>query len=180
MSARDIVLRATACDDIKEDNAILIRMKSLAGPADDPVVPEPSSSVVRADFEGAILIRPCPEHKRPANNKGNHLLVSLKLYVDPHLDSIPVSLINFVTRTVIGTMWSMLLQVAEGVRDGKRPQHQEAIEQKPALYEWIQERIQVLLGQLHNEQSNHRDDQLVGSSEQSRGSSTAGGAYLQG
>eukprot|EP00522_Entomoneis_paludosa_P012375 CAMPEP_0172456628 /NCGR_PEP_ID=MMETSP1065-20121228/16798_1 /TAXON_ID=265537 /ORGANISM="Amphiprora paludosa, Strain CCMP125" /LENGTH=101 /DNA_ID=CAMNT_0013209777 /DNA_START=59 /DNA_END=361 /DNA_ORIENTATION=- len=42
-------------------------------------------------------------------------------------------------------MWNMLLQVAEGVRDGKRPQHLQAIEERPELYQWIEERIQVLL-----------------------------------
>ncbi len=57
---------------------------------------------------------------------------------------VPTSLINFFTRTVIGTMWGSLLQVAEDVRDGKRPQHAEAIQAKKELYDWVNSRVQVM------------------------------------
>jgi len=159
LSTRDVVIRATAVDDIAATQSIVVRMKSLQSSEDDAVVPDlesSSSSVVRIDFEGGILFRLCPEEKRlPRSHNDNDdddddseedsVLVSFKMYMDPKMTSIPSSVINFVTRTVIGTMWNMLLQVAEGVRDGKRPEHQTAIDQRPELYEWIDERIQVLL-----------------------------------
>jgi hypothetical protein len=58
------------------------------------------------------------------------LLVSVQMFIDPKLDYVPSSLMNFVVRTVTYTMWCMLLRVAEGIRDGKMPEHQTAIESK--------------------------------------------------
>ena len=52
------------------------------------------------------------------------------MFIDPKLDYVPSSLMNFVVRTVTYTMWCMLLRVAEGIRDGKMPEHQTAIESK--------------------------------------------------
>ena len=42
----------------------------------------------------------------------------------------------------------MFLYVAEGVRDGKRPQHKEAIEEKADLYRWIERRTDFMLAKL--------------------------------
>jgi hypothetical protein len=42
-------------------------------------------------------------------------------------------------------MWDMFLQVAEGVRAGKRLKHQAAIAEKKDFYEWMQGRTGVLL-----------------------------------
>ena len=75
------------------------------------------------------------------------VLVSFKMLVDPRMPSIPVSLLNFVTRTVIGTIWAMLLRVAADVRDGKRPEHQEAMAAKHDFYDWMGGRINSLLEQ---------------------------------
>lgn len=159
MSARDVVLRATACDDIEQYQAILVRMKSLQGPQDHPCVPACPTSTVRVDFEGAILIRPCPSERVPNNNSHqSHVLVSFKMFVDPKLSVLPISLINFVTKTVIGTMWNQLLRVAEGVRDGSRPLHKEAIEKHPELYQWIEDRIQVLLTHMDEQKKKGKDD----------------------
>jgi hypothetical protein len=59
-----------------------------------------------------------------------------------------MSLINYVTKTLIGGLWGSLLYVAEGVRDGKRPQHREAIEAKADLYRWIEHRSGTMLQKL--------------------------------
>jgi hypothetical protein len=54
------------------------------------------------------------------------------MHVDGHFAGVPMSLIHFVTHTVIGhIMWAMLLQVAKDVREGERPQHAEVITAKP-------------------------------------------------
>ena len=49
--------------------------------------------------------------------------------VDSKVRYAPVTLINFVTQTVIGSMWSSLLSVAEQVYDGERPDHQAMIQE---------------------------------------------------
>ena len=66
--------------------------------------------------------------------------------VDPKIDFVPAALMNFVTRTVIYTMWCMLLRVAEGVRDGARPAHAEAIAaKKESLYDWTRARARDMV-----------------------------------
>jgi hypothetical protein len=69
------------------------------------------------------------------------------MFVDAHVAGVPTSLINFVTRTVIGHMWAMLLQVTREVRDGKRPRHAAVIAAKPDFYRWVDQRVQVMLEQ---------------------------------
>ena len=73
------------------------------------------------------------------------LLFSLEMNADPKIKAVPQTLQNFATRTVIGRFWSSLLHVAEDVRDGKRPQHRDAIEQKQELYQWIDQRITEMI-----------------------------------
>jgi hypothetical protein len=45
-------------------------------------------------------------------------------------------------------MWNMFLKVAEDVRDGTRPEHAKIIAEKATLYQWIEQRSQVMLEQL--------------------------------
>ena len=74
------------------------------------------------------------------------ILVSVQMSVDPKIDFVPAALMNFVTRTVIYTMWCMLLRVAEGVRDGARPAHAEAIAaKKESLYDWTRARARDMV-----------------------------------
>ena len=74
------------------------------------------------------------------------ILVSVQMSVDPKIDFVPAALMNFVTRTVIYTMWCMLLRVAEGVRDGARPAHAEAIAaKKDSLYDWTRARARDMV-----------------------------------
>jgi len=84
---------------------------------------------------------PAPETAPP-----RRILVSVQMSVDPKIDFVPAALMNFVTRTVIYTMWCMLLRVAEGVRDGARPAHAEAIAAKKAsLYDWTRARARDMV-----------------------------------
>jgi hypothetical protein len=72
----------------------------------------------------------------------------IKIYlrlVDPKISIVPIRIINFVTRTVIGTIWGQLLHVAKQVQDGERSHHLQAIKAQPELYEFIQQRVQVML-----------------------------------
>ena len=77
------------------------------------------------------------------------ILVQFMMYFDAHIDYVPTSVINFVTRTVIGTIWNKLLNVAEDVRDGKRTNHCNLIQSKPELYNWIKQRTQIMFENSH-------------------------------
>mmetsp|Transcript_26344 Transcript_26344/g.29149 ORF Transcript_26344/g.29149 Transcript_26344/m.29149 type:complete len:321 (-) Transcript_26344:17-979(-) len=154
MCTREVVLHAVSVDVIEEKASIAILAKSETS-EDDPIIPEPLPSHVRIDFEQTILIRGCPEdhpclvksrNKYPENEE--LIMISIAMTVDAHVKFVPLTLINFVTRTVIGRMWSSTLKVAEDIRDGKRVMHQEAISKKKHLYGWIEERIQLMLDKL--------------------------------
>lgn len=145
---RDVCMRVTAVDEIDHGGYIAVRMHTM-----HEGVPEPDAGVERIDFEGAFLFRACPpSHPVLARSSTHHeeplLLVSFKMHLDPHMAGVPMSLINFVTRTVIGSMWTMLLTVAEGVRDGKRSDHQAAIDAKQDFYKWVQLRTSIMLENL--------------------------------
>lgn len=85
----------------------------------------------------------CEEHQEAPARR---ILVSVQMSVDPKIDFVPAALMNFVTRTVIYTMWCMLLRVAEGVRDGARPAHAEAIAaKKESLYDWTRARARDMV-----------------------------------
>ena len=80
---------------------------------------------------------------------GDQILVSVQMYMDPKLSYVPTSLLNFVIRTVLYTMWCMLLRVAEQVRDGKSESHQKSIRAKSTeLYDWVRERTGAMLARL--------------------------------
>lgn len=78
---------------------------------------------------------------------------------------VPVSLINFVSKHMIGGLWGMLLYVAEGVRDGKRPKHMEAIEAKPEFYRWVERRATFMLQKMKREldraHCNNADEEFI-------------------
>lgn len=178
---REVVMQVTACDDIDQAGYLAIRMHEPSEGGGQHV-PPPDRGVERIDFDGAILIRACPQDDRvkesggggggdqkegDVSEKGNKkILVSFKMFVDPHMRGVPSSVLNFVTRTVIGRIWLMLLSVAEGVRDGGSGEggnnnnkkkttkkskdgscgqrHRERIEEQAQYYAWVEERIQVL------------------------------------
>jgi hypothetical protein len=92
---------------------------------------------------------PCDDERGAAPEVGGDdadmILVSVQMYIDPKISFVPASLMNFVTRTVLYTMWCMLLRVAEGIRDGKAPAHAAAIEAKrETLYDWTKDRCEEM------------------------------------
>jgi hypothetical protein len=148
---RECVFDATAVDDIDANGHIVVKMETRHQGEEDGLIPPPEKGIVRIDFDGAILMRKCPQDhvslaKSITDHRGNLILVTLTMFCDAHIKCVPQSLINFVTRTVIGRIWGMLLGVAEEIRDGKRPLHAEAIHKKREhLYEWVDERIATML-----------------------------------
>ena len=65
--------------------------------------------------------------------------------VDSKVSYVPLGLINFVTHAALGIMWSVLLSVAEEVQDGKGPLHQEMIDEKRELHNWVNARVGVMI-----------------------------------
>ena len=144
-SKREALIKAIAVDEIDERDFVAIRITS-----DVPVggvVPPPNPNVAeRIDFEGTLLFRPCPRnHELLLKSKQVYrepvILVSFKMFADPRMTGIPTSLLNFITRTVIGTIWAMFLSVAEDLG----PQHKQAIAEKKEFYDWMAHRIGILL-----------------------------------
>ena len=79
----------------------------------------------------------------------DRILVSVQMYMDPKLAYVPTSLLNFVIRTVMYTMWCMLLRVAEKVRDGRSEPHRASIAAKAGeLYDWVRERTGAMLARI--------------------------------
>jgi hypothetical protein len=155
LATRETVVECIAIDDIDANGAVVVKMDN--GLDDDPDVPPVEKGAVRIAFDGGMLFRKCPRD-HPAFVKSKHkpdhdmVLVCQTIHVDPKVKFVPHSVINFFTRTVLGGMWTSTLKVAEDVREGKRPQHAQAIEEKrDFVYDFIDRRIKVMLSAMKQE-----------------------------
>lgn len=153
MANREVIQHAFAVDAIDSDNSIVI--KGISRESMDGLISPPQKGVTRMDFQAGIVIRPCPpNHHLLAKSKANYpadeklLLISLEQFVDPHLAGVPQSLQNFFTRTFMAKLWGSLLQVAEEVRANQRPKHAAAIANKKELYDWVDQRVQVMFDKM--------------------------------
>lgn len=165
-ATRQAVMQAVAVDDIDARGWIAVRMQTVETGG---VVPPVASGVDRVDFQGAFLFRACPpDHVTLRHSDKSYteplVLVSFQMECDAHISMVPMSLVNFITRTVIGHMWAMLLQVAEQVLAGERPCHAANIASNPAMYQWIDERVQVMLHQLAKDAKAKSKDAVTRSS----------------
>lgn len=158
-SDRDLFFRVMAVDAIEgSDGCIAIQALSQTS-EDDPIIPKPTRGSVQMGFSNFFLIRACPSDHPCVTRSKQYvgkaheplILISMSMKADPRIDTVPQSLQNFGTRTVLGRMWSTLLNVAEDVRDGKRPEHKEAIDAKRDLYDWIEERVGVMINNLEKD-----------------------------
>jgi hypothetical protein len=159
MSEREVLMDVTAVDDIDATGCIIAKMQTLGSTSgtesqnllpDDFQLPRLQQGVERVDFEGSILFRACPEdhpNYESARQKfpGPLILMQYTMFFDAKMAAFPNSLINFVTRVVIGMVWSMLLKVADDVRNGDRIEHVNMIQQKASFYQWLEERCHRLL-----------------------------------
>ena len=150
LETRQVILDARAFDDMHTNGDIGVLLQSRDR-EDDARVPEVPEGMTRIDVEGSFLFRRVPEawNEQPGEDpcaiEDGDILVTFGFEVDPKLDLIPNWLLNFIVRTVIGSLWGAFIRVAEEVRDGKRPIHAKAIEAKRAhLYDWIDERIEQM------------------------------------
>lgn len=151
----------------KRGGTIIIRLQSLDcsdNGNEGLTIPPAMDGVVRMKVIGCFTIQKCPK-KHPLEefsiqydakaaakpespiSREDLILVTFTFCCDPQLANIPKSFINFFTRTAMGMFWEMFLNVAEEVKEGKRPAHSKAIEEKREdLYDWIEERTGVMLG----------------------------------
>lgn len=89
LRTREVIVQATAVDEIDERGYIVIRLNTLDENHSHPAVHEKDPEVVRVDFEGAILFRACPlDHElrmtmdqESSSSQEPLVLVSFKMYV---------------------------------------------------------------------------------------------------
>lgn len=152
LETRQVVLDARAFDDMETSGDIGVLLRTRDCEDDDRVPPKPTDEdVTRIDVDGAFLFRRVPdgwdrvEGEEACDVARDDILTTFGFTVDPKLEYIPTWLLNFIVRTVIGTLWGAFIRVAEEVRDGKRPIHADVIAQKRAvLYDWIEERVEQM------------------------------------
>lgn len=155
---RECYLHAYAVDCIDEDdlNAIYVKIHSYdTGSHHEIDIPEVPAGYRRAAFDAALLIRPCPpDHPSLIDSKCNYpegeklLLVTMMLEADGRVANVPLSIINFITRSVLWKQWAVLLQIAEEVKSGTRVSHQSMINEKQELYGWIEQRVKIMLDKI--------------------------------
>ncbi|VEU36119.1 unnamed protein product [Pseudo-nitzschia multistriata] len=140
-----IVATMTTIDDSEEGETV---KKTLPNDFD---VPGPSLGTVRCDFNGSLLFRSCPldhpnyDATRRKFPQDDLILLQFIMHIDAKMTMVPQTMINFVTRTALGIIWSMLLRVAEEVRDGGREEHRRVISEKADFYRWVEERCDYML-----------------------------------
>jgi hypothetical protein len=168
MASREVLMDVIAIDDIEKNGYIVAKMQSLNTEESQKYqisnfeVPPVDPGMERIDYDGAVLFRSCPvDHPNYANAKEKFtedlILLQFVIYFDAHM-MVPQSVINFLTRTVIGHIWNMLLNVAEQVRDGTRKEHKEVIERKVDFYKWVEERSQFMLRQMEQEKNGPKQE----------------------
>jgi len=158
IASRQVVLCADGFDDIKDKGDIGICLNSLDTGDEDGLVPPPEEkSIVRIDVNGGFLIRKCPkdhpalvdrkeEDNGNSNEESDKLLITFAASMDPKMRLLPQSFLNFLVKVAFGICWGMLLKIARDVKNGKRPDHEQAIERKrDSLYDWVDSRIKELL-----------------------------------
>ncbi|CAB9501105.1 expressed unknown protein [Seminavis robusta] len=155
ISDREVVYDVYAVDAIEELSLISMKGTSLQVGDADGAVAEPEPGIKRIEFEVGWVIRQCPkDHPSLQNSKHEYaenepvLLLSLTQFADAHVNYVPVSIINFVTRTALVGQWNSLLQVAQDVKDGKRPDHDKCIQDKQELYGWVNQRIEAMCAKM--------------------------------
>ena len=145
-STREVVLDALAFDDIDESGIVAVLLNS-AEFGEDPRVPEiDQQNITRIGFHGGFLFRAIPseseEWKKAREEHNDEIIVSFIFDINPKISYVPVTILNFITRNAIGTIWSMFMKVAMKVKNGELEEHKEAIKSKrELLYDWVDERV---------------------------------------
>ena len=154
-STREVVLDALAFDDIDESGVVAVLLNSCDCEDDErvPAIDHKFGQCTRVDFHGGFLFRAIPSEgeawKKAREKHEDEMIVSFIFNIDPKISYVPVSIIQFVTRTVIGTLWAMFMKIANKVKNGEMKEHAKAIESKRlALYDWVDERVKIMFARI--------------------------------
>ena len=150
---RELILKGFGDDDAERNRIAGVKLMSLESSEEDECVPPLPPKTVRMELDGGLLFRPCPpDHPTLLHSKAKYppgeklVLITFTMTCDPKLEFIPRKFLNFCTRTVMGSVWRMMLNVAEEVRDGKRPEFTKVIaERREELYAWMEERASIVV-----------------------------------
>ncbi len=150
MAPREFTLARIAFDDIEENGNIAIKMKTVKHSDNyDEVVPELEKKSVPVDIDGGFLFTSCPKDhptmEKVDDSDEQLVLVRFSAMLDPNMKLLPQSFLNFLVKVAFGTCWKIMLGIALDVKNGKRPDHAEAISTKDELYAWIEGRLDVML-----------------------------------
>ena len=150
----EIVLDAVAIDDIKSSKSIGIRFQTLKSGDKDGLIPPPEPKANRLDSNGGFMIHiPSEELMNRAQDGGfikknenpdDFLQYTFLTKLENKGFNVPEYILRFVCRVMILCGWKRFLQVAEEIRDGKRPDHAARIKKNKELYDWIDVRLDVL------------------------------------
>lgn len=152
MSSRELVLSAAAFDEIDTEGHIGIKLKTI-DTGDDECVPEVTPDATRVDIDGGFLFTACPKDHptlpfldKNGDDDDEMVLVTFSACLDPKMKMVPQSFLNFMVKVALGQCWKILLQIAQDVNDGKRPDHANAIERKKEeLYDYVNSRVTQML-----------------------------------
>ena len=181
---REALFSVQAVDEIEENGFIIAQMTSIDDTEEGTIVknslprnfkvPE-CTHAVRCEFGGTVLFRHCPtDHPNYRANRcrfpeGDLILLQFMMHFDAKMTMVPKAMINFITRTAFGVVWSMLLRVAEEVRSGSRDEHCKIIAEKADFYDWVEKRCKYML---HKTANGHgivdNEDQNCGEDEQDK------------
>ena len=170
MKPREALFSVQAVDEIDSNGLIIAKMTSIGDTGEGEVikkslpgnfeVPELTEGMERCDFGGITIFRHCPtdhpNYKMAQSKFPNKdlILTQFMMSFDAKMTMVPKSMINFITRTALGTVWNMLLRVAEQVREGNREEHCNMIAQKAGFYNWVEERCSYMLRETKNSNQN--------------------------
>ncbi|GAX28450.1 hypothetical protein FisN_4Hh359 [Fistulifera solaris] len=154
LNKREIMFWGFADDDSASERRVGAKLLNVDESFEYHDIPAADKGVTRMDFVADFLFRQCPEdHPALAKSKQEYpegekkILVTFVLFCDPKIGWVPHFFQNFCTRIAIGTVWKMLLGIAEDVREGKRKEHADLIMSKrEELYDWVEERAEAITG----------------------------------
>jgi hypothetical protein len=125
------------------------------------LIHEPDEGTFRLKLEGGFRISSCPDDhiclrdddESSEGESGRKILVAFTACIYLNLKLFPKAFLNFLIKSAFAIAWKKLLQMAEDVEMGKRPDHSKAISENPSMYKWIDSRVEVMNSMLKTEGS---------------------------
>lgn len=155
----EFYVSATAVDFTESGKTFILKIDPLEDGAEDGLVPPPEEGINRVTLGGGLTFRKCPEDRaenakklrgKKAKEEENFVLVDFavvyqnkKKFLKPGFIIRKMS--NFVLKIITSALWQRLLSIAEEIRDGKRPEFDKVVEEKPVPYGWAKNCIEKIV-----------------------------------